>query len=291
MLLRQRPIAWFLGVTFAVSWGAWLALAAAGGHVGIGFSPIYVLGLCGPLVGAFVASARVAGTSGVRALLARMVRVRVGARWWAIALGLPLGVAAVVGFGALLIATFGIGHTPRDFGAFSGFPHTSPVVLWLLLVAVGGLGGETGWRGYLLPHLERRWSPAVASLAVGAVWAVWQLPALLLVAGGRAMPPAMLFAFFTGVLAASVVTTWLYNRGRSSILLVAVFYGTYLLMSGTLGARGLVAALETSAVMLIAAVLLASEARAVRAERHGRAARHAMAIARRPPRDLLGSRA
>jgi membrane protease YdiL (CAAX protease family) len=278
MSLRRHPIACFLVVSFAVTWGAWLPLAITGRGVTIGLSPIYLLGLLGPAVGAVVTTALVAGTEGLRGLVARMLRVRAGGQWWSIALGVPLGVALVVGTLAVLIAAFGIAglHPWRDFGAFNGFGVTSPLVLWAMLVIVNGFGEETGWRGYLLPHLQRRWSPLVSSLIVGGVWCAWHVPAFFVTETYRQMPPAMIPMFFVGVLSGSVVLTWLYNRGRSSILLVAVFHGTYNWMSGSVGARGALAAIETTVVMMIAAVLLIQELRALRRERHGEPARHVM---------------
>jgi membrane protease YdiL (CAAX protease family) len=280
--LRRHPIACYLAVTFAVTWGAWLPLAVTGRGVTIGFTPLYLLGLLGPAVGAVVTTAIVAGRHGLRALVARMLRVRTGARWWAIALGLPLGIALVIGAGAVLLATFGIAglHPWADFGAFNGFPVASPVVLWVMLVIVNGFGEETGWRGYLLPQLQRRWSPLVSSLILGAVWCAWHVPAFFVSETYRQMPPAMIPMFFVGIVSGSVFLAWLYNRGRSSILLVAVWHGTYNWLSGSVGARGMLAAVETTAVMGIAAIVLIQELRAIRRERRGQAATHVMAPTR-----------
>ncbi|HEX8115426.1 MAG TPA: type II CAAX endopeptidase family protein [Kofleriaceae bacterium] len=284
--LRRHPIACYLGVAFAVTWGAWVPLAATGHVVTAGFAPIYLAGLLGPLAGAVGTSAIVAGTDGVRAVVARMLRVRVGARWWAVGLGLPLAVALVLAAGGLAIATFGIGHEHgwRDLGAFNGFPVTSPLGLWLLLVLVNGFGEETGWRGYLLPHLQKRWSPLTSSLIVGAIWCVWHVPAFFVSETYRQMSVAMIPVFVVGLLSGSVFLTWLYNRGRSSILLVAVWHGTYNWLSGSVGARGVFAAVESTVVMAIAAVLVIREIVAIRRDHRGRPAHHLMAPRRMPAR-------
>lgn len=263
--LRRHPIGCFLVVTYAVTWSAWLSLAFAGRIVAAGFAPLYLVGLLGPATGAIVTTAILGEPGGLRRLLARFVRIRVGLRWWLVALALPLGVAALTGLGALTVATFGFGFdVTRDFGAFTGFPVTSPVVLWLMLLVINGLGEEAGWRGFLLPELQRRWSPVGASLIVGALWALWHLPALVIAQTYRAMPVAMIPIFLVGIVSGSVFLTWLYNRGRSSILLVAVWHATYNLLSGTHGARGALAAIETTVVMAIAAALLVQELRTMR---------------------------
>jgi membrane protease YdiL (CAAX protease family) len=286
--LRRHPIACYLGITFATTWGAWVPLAVTGRVVTICFAPIYLIGLVGPLAGAVATSAIVAGAAGVRALVARMLRIRAGARWWAIGPGTLLALALVLALGGYMIATFGIGHEHgwRDFGAFNGFPVTAPLGLWALLVLVNGLGEETGWRGYLLPHLQKRWSPLTSSLLVGAIWSVWHVPAFFLSETYRQIPVAMIPAFFIGLLGGSVVLTWLYNRGRSSILLVAVWHGTYNWLTGSVGARGLFAAAESTVVMGIAAVIVIGEIVAIRHDHRGRPAHHWMtprAVPLRPP--------
>lgn len=276
--LRRHPIACYLGITFAVTWGVWVPLAATGHVVTTGFAPIYLVGLLGPLAGAVVMSAIVAGAAGVRAVVARMVRVRAGVRWWAVGLGMPLAVAVVLAAGGYTIATFGIGHEHgwRDFGAFNGFPRTSPLVLWLLLVLVNGFGEETGWRGYLLPHLQKRWSPLTSSLIVGGIWCVWHVPAFFLTETYRQMPLAMIPVFVVALLSGSVFLAWLYNRGRSSLLLVAVWHGTYNWLSGSVGARGVFAAAESTVVMAVAAVVVIGEIVAIRHDHRGRPAHHPM---------------
>ena len=275
--LRRHPVALYVLVTYAVTWGAWVSLAATGRVVTVGLEPVYLLGLLGPLIGAIVASAIGGGATGLKSLFARMVRVRAGARSWTIALGVPLGVAMVIYAGGLLAGTFGIGHVKGNFGAFNGFPATTPVALWLMLVLVNGLGEESGWRGFLLPTLQRRWSPLASSLVVGACWAMWHLPAFFVTETYRQLPTAMIPMFFIGLMSGSVFLAWLYNRGRSSILLVAVWHGTYNLFSGSLGARGVLGAVESTVVILSAAAILVQEVRAVRRGHAGAPPHHTMA--------------
>jgi len=280
-LLRRHRIICFLVITYAVTWGAWIPLAVTGYGVTIGFEPWYLLGLLGPLIGALATTALVTGRPGLRDLVSRMVRVRVGLRWWGIALGLPLAVAAVtyVLLTAYSIFLFAPVQLPSwaTLGRFNGLPITNALGAWVLLVVVNGFGEETGWRGFLLPHLMRRWSPLVASLVVGACWVTWHVPAFWITETYRQMPAAMIPVFFIGLVSGSVFLAWLYNRGCSSILLVAVWHGTFNLLSGSVGARGALATTETTVVMVVAAVLIIQELRATRREQAARPARHVMA--------------
>jgi membrane protease YdiL (CAAX protease family) len=278
-LVRRHRIACFVIATYAITWSAWLPLAFAGHRVTAGFVPAYVLGLFGPMLAALATTAIADGRAGVRELVGRMLRVRAGLRWWIVALGMPLAIAAVscvmlAAYAVFLIAPVSI-PTLSSLGQFNGFPITNALVMWLALVAAG-FGEETGWRGFLLPHVQRTRSPLVASLLVGVVWAAWHAPAFFVADTYRAMPVAMLPVFFVSLLCGSIFLAWLYNRGRTSILLVAVWHGTFNLLSGSVGARGALAAVESTAVMIVAAVLVIQELRADRRDRTGRPAHHAM---------------
>ena len=253
----------FLVVTYAVTWGAWIPLALARHRVGFGFEPLYMLGLLGPLVGALVTEAIT--YEGARDLVARMTRVHMRWRWWGVAIGVPVAAYAatyvvLVAYSMFLLAPVTL-PTRATLGHFNGFPVTNPVVLLGLLVLVGGFGEETGWRGVLLPALQRKHSPLVASLLVAACWAPWHLPAFFIADTFRTMPAAMVPVWLVGLVAGSIFLAWLYNRGNHSVLLVAVFHGTFNFLSGTLGARGVIAAVESTTVMIISAVLVIRELR------------------------------
>jgi hypothetical protein len=89
-LIKRHPLPAFFVLAYAFSW--WPVPLGA-------FLPP------GPLFAALVVTAVVDGRSGLRALRNRLLRWRVGWRWYAIALGLPLAVVlgattVNVGFGA-----------------------------------------------------------------------------------------------------------------------------------------------------------------------------------------------
>lgn len=63
--------------------------------------------------------------------------------------------------------------------------------------------------------------------------------------------PGMLVGFFFGMACGAVVLTWLVNRS-GSILLVALWHGTYNIVSGTAGADGTVQVVVSSLVEDIA---------------------------------------
>ena len=70
--------------------------------------------------------------------------------------------------------------------------------------------------------------------------------------------------FVIGLTCGSIVQTWLYNRSGESILIVAVWHGTYNLVSGAEAAKGTIAAVVSTLVMLQAFLLVVCELRARR---------------------------
>lgn len=80
------------------------------------------------------------------------------------------------------------------------------------------IGEEFGWRGFALPQLQRRYTALTSSLILGIIWAIWHLPISFLPdAPIRALP-----FFFVGVIASSIILTWLYNSTGKNLLLVIV---------------------------------------------------------------------
>ncbi|HEY6371821.1 MAG TPA: CPBP family intramembrane glutamic endopeptidase, partial [Candidatus Sulfotelmatobacter sp.] len=76
----------------------------------------------------------------------------------------------------------------------------------------GPLAEELGWRGFLLPHLLNKYSPLLASVIVGVIWAAWHPDVFL--------APVRRAAMFTaGAGALSVVMTVMFLHTRGSVFL------------------------------------------------------------------------
>ncbi|MGS2720304.1 CPBP family intramembrane glutamic endopeptidase [Paraglaciecola aestuariivivens] len=86
----------------------------------------------------------------------------------------------------------------------------------ILLVA---LGEELGWRGFLLPNLLKRFSPALSSVFVFIIWACWHIPKFI------AMPNSLLIsALLVNLLAFSFCFTYLYIKQQQHLLLIILFH-------------------------------------------------------------------
>ena len=257
---NARDLLAYFALAIAFSW-VWVVPMAVSGTVvrfGSGW-PTHFPALMGPLLAAFAITAWTQGRKGLGDLVARMFRWRVGPRWWLWAVASPL-VFFAAGVVAVRIVS---GEWPslEGLGRFNGLPQVGVLGVWALLTAINGLGEETGWRGFALPALQRRFSPLISTLILAPVWAFWHIPYFFVIENYRRFGPGQVAGFVIGLTCGAVVLTWLYNRSGGSILLVTLWHGTYNLLSGTEAAGGLIAAVVSTLVMVQAGVLAFLEAR------------------------------
>ena len=153
---------------------------------------------------------RIAGSADERrSLRRRITTVRVGWRWYAFAIVLPVVHVAAVG-----LASLAGGTIPFHPAMFAILP------LFLLT----NFGEEIGWRGYALPKLQERMSPLAASLVLGLVWAAFHWVALL----GNGDNALTYMAISTLQLTAmSVILAFVFNNARQSLPLVALVHAMY----------------------------------------------------------------
>src|SRR5215212_2977575 len=206
--LKRHDLSVFLILAFALSWFIWPLVLANPNSV-----PMIPYG---PFIAVFVVLALTRGWTGVRDLLASMARLRVGSRWYAVALLVPIAITLV----ALYLAALFGAPTPTA-ADFAGW-YTLPLIFLSTTLINGPFTEEPGWRGFLLPRLQSKYAPLTASLIVGAIWATWHLP--LLISDPTGQRPALQFVAM--LLAQSVVFAWVYNGTRGSVLLVILMHGS-----------------------------------------------------------------
>jgi len=97
----------------------------------------------------------------------------------------------------------------------------------LLLLILGSLSEEYGWRGYLLVKLQQLWNPLASSMAVGLVWGMWHLPLFFLVGTSQHELNIPFLPFLVGTVAISIPMTWVNNNTKSSIWAAIFFHWLY----------------------------------------------------------------
>jgi membrane protease YdiL (CAAX protease family) len=218
-----RELAMFFGLAYAITWGLGAAiifarpqLEALVGPLGqINHHWLYYLAVCAPTISAIACSLMFGGLGGLKALALRFVRpvkplwVLTAILFWPAALTVYALAADALGHGG------GI-----DLHALAVGAPVMALTTWALVIDPGGLGEETGWRGYAMPRLMTLTRPAWAAMGLGLVWSLWHLPAFFV--SGLAQSQFALGWFIVGGMALSVVMAWLFVHGNGNPLIAGV---------------------------------------------------------------------
>jgi len=205
-LKQYRLIAFFI-LAFALSWYPWILALLRGRTTGP--NPL------GPLVAAIIMTAVVSGRPGLRDFFSRLVRWRVGAKWYAVTFGTPVLVCLL----AVAVTFCCLPHS--QIASLSNEKLRELPERFLFILLFIGLGEEPGWRGFALPQLQTKYSPLIASLILAPVWAFWHLPLI-----GNEFPPPIVIPFLISVLGATFMLTWVFNGTNGSVLIPMLFHAT-----------------------------------------------------------------
>jgi uncharacterized protein len=221
--LRRHAVLTFYVLAFAISWGGILIVIGPGGLPGSSeqverLMPIAILTfLMGPVIAGPLSTGLVHGRAGIRDLLSRLLRWRVGTGWYAVAL-----LSAPLLFMVVLLA---LSVLSPDFlpNLFTASDKASVLVVGMATALVAGFE-ELGWTGFAIPELRRRYGVLTTGLIVGVLWGAWHWLVYFWVSGtvvsgtlalaGYMLDAILFLALFR------VLMVWVYDRTES--LLVAI---------------------------------------------------------------------
>jgi membrane protease YdiL (CAAX protease family) len=209
--ITTRMIIPFVLLTFGLTWGVVLVLLFAPnvvpsflGPMGV-TNPVYILAVWAPALVAIALILWRVRWAGLRRYFGRVFHQQVGWQWWAFVL---LALPAIKIFGAILNGTpFAGWLVPNPFGQVLG------ISLFMLFL---GPVEEFGWRGFLLPLMQRVMTPAWAGVIIGFIWAVWHIPAFFL--DGAPHTAWSMAPFIIGVTSVGVVMAVVYNKTGGNLL-------------------------------------------------------------------------
>jgi uncharacterized protein len=247
--VARWPVVSFYGLTIALSWGYWLGLLAQGKRVVPGSAVTHFPGLLGPMLAALGVTAVIGGRKALLELFGRMFRF--GPHWPSklmLALSpLALGAAAFV---AMLVLRRPFPSLDA-FAHFPGLPADWPLAgVVLAVVAINGLGEETGWRGFVTERLLASHGRFKATLWVALLWSVWHLPLFWLNSRMATLMGPILIGGLFALVCGAFVLAQVYLATGHSILCVALWHAGYNMMVATEIGTGWPAAIVSTAVMV-----------------------------------------
>lgn len=205
-----KEISRFLRYTFISSWIIWGGLAILTQLSILKFGTplsmiLFILGGVTPAISEILLKKKYSSTEDFKAFIQNAKNPKHPFTWYVFTIGLA--------FAACFLPTL-----------WGGAHMENPLYLALILFPIMIIGGgleEIGWRGYLQPTLQKKWSRFTSTLIVGFIWAVWHLP-LWFVLGSNQV--SMNFLWFTiSALALSFLLTVIYTATQS-IFLCIIFH-------------------------------------------------------------------
>jgi membrane protease YdiL (CAAX protease family) len=175
--VKRHPLLSFYTLAFAISWGGML-LAVGLGPGGFSATPqqlqkavpyLVPTMVLGPGVAGILLTGLLYGRAGLREFRSRLLKWRVGARWWAVALlTAPLLLMGVMLGLSLISPEF----LPRIFIASD---KASVLLLGIAAGLTAGVFEELGWTGFAVPRMRLRYGVLTTGLIVGVLWGAWHL--------------------------------------------------------------------------------------------------------------------
>ncbi len=169
--------------------------------------PFYLLA---PAIISFVLIALLDKTDGIRNFVKGLFPAGIHLKWVIICILLPV----IIVFTAAIAESILLGQSFNYLN--SGFYITPG---FLLMIAIGCIGEEIGWRGYLLPLLLKKRSNLWSSIILGTLWGFWH-------AGDYGEEVGFLL-FVVSTIALSIIMTWLYRKSDGNLIVAVLFHFFY----------------------------------------------------------------
>jgi uncharacterized protein len=243
--IRAHPALTYFALTFAISWGGIIAVVGPSNIVAskqLFESYVWVPPLVlGPCIAGILAAWLVAGRSGLREYWARLLRWRVDARWYAVALlAAPLYYVVT----SLVLSLWSPAYLPNIVVTDD---RATLLVQGLIIALSAGIFEELGWTGFAVPTLRRRYTPTMTGLIVGVLWGVWHVLPETLGATAFDLVPYLalqLLAVIVGLTGFRVLMVWVFDRTQSTfvgIVMHASLTASLMLLQPVVVGRSLVA--------------------------------------------------
>ncbi|UOY10108.1 CPBP family intramembrane glutamic endopeptidase [Methanonatronarchaeum sp. AMET6-2] len=122
---------------------------------------------------------------------------------------------------AAIAVLIGITSTPIDFIASERLLSLSSLLMLLGFALLFPLIEEVGLRGYWFDNLQARWSALTSSLILGLIWGLWHVPLVYMTGyyADTTFNPELWWWIPSMVLTA-IISTWVYNNTKRSVLAV-----------------------------------------------------------------------
>ncbi|HJR81945.1 MAG TPA: CPBP family intramembrane glutamic endopeptidase [Anaerolineales bacterium] len=226
-IVKKYPLMFFFLLAYGLTW-PFMIVEVFESYNMLPFQvpmAILILQAFMPGLAAVIVTGLSSGREGIRALFRKLLIVRVEFRWYAFAI---FGMAAI---SAAAIALHNL------FGSLPGIPFlstkmpvfSSPVelllnIMLLFIFSILFNSEEFGWRGFALPRLQAKYNALTSSLILSVPWLFFHLP--LFFKQGSSQADSSFLSYGIGIVATTVLFTWMYNNTRGSLLMAFLLHAS-----------------------------------------------------------------
>lgn len=208
----------FVFLVYSFTWSIDIPVALTQyGYLSVNISKgLQTLSTLAPGIVATILTAIFFGKQGVTSLLKPVLRWKVKFVWYliVIVIGIILPAISLVIFDAVSEKITKL-EQPITF-----------LFYFLFFLPFSALWEEIGWRGFLLPTLQKRYTAIQVSLIIGFVWGLWHLPVYLALNPYGDKTIVYFLVMLIGCFPLSILQTWLYNSTKGCLLICILLHNT-----------------------------------------------------------------
>ncbi len=219
-------------LAYFISWGAKFLISA----IDLDWIPLFVpkgildlLTKFGPTLAGLIIIYYENGKDGIFSVLKSLTRFKVALKWYIFALFFELTLFFII---AVLSSITGFPSLETNWSLV-----LKSVWVFLMnainLTLLTGLGEEIGWRGFLLPKLQSRYSVMITALVIGLIHSFWHLriDCLMLLLKSDLSGFLALYLPDMGLrilisMPVTFIIIYLFNKTQGNLLMMIIFHGT-----------------------------------------------------------------
>lgn len=249
VFFKKYPVIAYIVLTCGITWLCWITALVASNKMGYilpvqdlyttliqsGFtdtfhiltSLIFILGGFGPLIAAIIVVGFESGRAGITELRGQTFRFSIGLNWYLKAILIAIAIPGVIFLLTVLTPLANFSVTGINILA----PFMIPILLWEIIIS---FGEEPGWRGFLLPRLQKRFGGERYIWLLGLIWALWHFPYVVyhtllpmdnIPVLEMLMSTVFALAGYTmSLIGQTYIYVWFYNNTKS-VFIAVLFHG------------------------------------------------------------------
>jgi len=220
-IMDRRLMLSYLFLTYSITWGVALIIILfptfiieCFGRISV-THPLYFLAVYSPSITAGFLVYRFFGRKNLKSFLKRLFKWDIGYKPYIFSLIFVLGSHFIIRLVETLL------NLPSPEFGYEWYMFI-PLAFMYLIIDAGPIGEELGWRGILLPLLQKKYSSITASIILGIIWATWHLPAFFISITNQSDNSVLLF--FLVLISFSMLLTQIFNLAKGSILITVILH-------------------------------------------------------------------